>query len=190
MSDARPRPSGFTLIELMITVGIIGVLCAIAIPSFLRFQLKSKVTEATVNLRALTKAETGYFAENSVYASVSAPLPARVPDNMKQPWPVGSDFDRIGWAPEGAVLFQYMVSADDGGGSGSRFTAEARGDVDGDGGFSYFAYVRPIRGQASGLDGVIPGTTCRGTGVFTPSGGANVLNVPGPCDRRSSATEF
>ncbi|MBI2370572.1 MAG: prepilin-type N-terminal cleavage/methylation domain-containing protein, partial [Deltaproteobacteria bacterium] len=43
---------GFTLIELMIVVAIIGILAAIAIPNFLRFQAKSKQSEAKTNLAA------------------------------------------------------------------------------------------------------------------------------------------
>ena len=46
------RQSGFSLIDLMITVAIIGVLTAIAVPSFLRYQMRARSTEAATNLKA------------------------------------------------------------------------------------------------------------------------------------------
>ena len=59
---------GFTLIELMIVVAIIGILAAIAIPNFLKYQAKSKQSEAKVNLKGIFTSETSYFAENSAFA--------------------------------------------------------------------------------------------------------------------------
>ena len=63
----RKSNKGFTLIELMIVVAIIGILAAIAIPNFLRFQLKSKSSEGKVNLAAIRTAEESYLAEFGVY---------------------------------------------------------------------------------------------------------------------------
>ncbi len=58
---------GFTLIELMIVVAIIGILAAIAIPNFIRFQARSKQSEAKSNLKALFSAQKSYFQEHDRY---------------------------------------------------------------------------------------------------------------------------
>lgn len=61
---------GFTLIELMIVVAIIGILAAIAIPNFLRYQAKSRQAEARTNLGGIFVAETAYFGETSRYGDL------------------------------------------------------------------------------------------------------------------------
>lgn len=60
---------GFTLIELMIVVAIIGILAAIAIPNFLRYQAKSRQSEAKTNLGGIFVAETSYFGERANYGN-------------------------------------------------------------------------------------------------------------------------
>jgi len=62
---------GFTLIELMIVVAIIGILAAIAIPNFLRYQAKSKQSEAKVNLKGIFTSESSYFGEHNYYGTIT-----------------------------------------------------------------------------------------------------------------------
>jgi type IV pilus assembly protein PilA len=53
----KKAAKGFTLIELMIVVAIIGILAAIAIPNFLRYQLRSKFAELRTNVEAIRKSQ-------------------------------------------------------------------------------------------------------------------------------------
>ena len=63
---------GFTLIELMIVVAIIGILAAIAIPNFLQYQMKSRQSEAKTNLQAIKTSEVAFQAERGCYVGLHA----------------------------------------------------------------------------------------------------------------------
>jgi len=133
MKKFHNRKGGFTLIELMIVVAIIGILAAIAIPNFLRFQLKAKSSEGKTNLAAIRTAEESYYSEFGVYVSALA-APPLAGKNVKVAFSNiqnGADagFDRLGWAPEGFVFFNYMITT---GAGDSRFTATAQADIDAD----------------------------------------------------------
>src|SRR5262245_49806012 len=132
------------MIELMIVVGIIGVLAAIAIPTFLRYQLRTRASETLTHLKGIAATEDAYYAEHGTYVSVPTPVPTSLLGGTQRvPWPGGTRFDVIGWAPEGGVVFQYAVRADDPAGAGAltRFTAETTADLDNDGTQSYFALI-------------------------------------------------
>jgi len=62
------KKKGFTLIELMIVVAIIGILSALAIPNFLKFRSKAMQAEARANLGALHTCQTVYFSDFDTYA--------------------------------------------------------------------------------------------------------------------------
>ena len=134
MKKLHTRRGGFTLIELMIVVAIIGILAAIAIPNFLRFQLKAKSSEGKTNLAAIRTSEESYFAEYGVYVSSnpSPPTAQMAPYNQKTVF-VDADpdlgFDIVGWSPEGRVYFNYSVELN---ADKSQFTAGAGADIDND----------------------------------------------------------
>jgi type II secretory pathway pseudopilin PulG len=131
---------------MMITVAIIGILAAIAIPAFQNYQSRSKRSEAYANLASIAKMEQSYFAEYDSYVDVAAPQPGtasgRVPGPTKMPWVPGASlpnmFGTLGWEPEGNVYFDYDVDT-----GADCFTAVAYGDADGDGLLSVLQYVQP-----------------------------------------------
>jgi type IV pilus assembly protein PilA len=62
---------GFTLIELLVVVIILGILTAIAIPSYLSFKGRAENGAAKANLRSLIPSVESYYADNGTYASMS-----------------------------------------------------------------------------------------------------------------------
>ena len=62
---------GFTLIELMIVVAIIGILASIAIPKYLQWQARGRQAEAKSNLSGIYTAEIAFFGENNRYSGLT-----------------------------------------------------------------------------------------------------------------------
>jgi len=69
MLQNNKKEQGFTLIELMIVVAIIGILAAIAIPQFSAYRAKAFNAAAESDLRNVMTAEEAYFASNQTYTT-------------------------------------------------------------------------------------------------------------------------
>src|SRR5262245_16985830 len=145
MSRTSQRGAGFTLIELTITVAIIGILASTAIGLFRIQQLRAKRTEAMTNLEAVGRLERGFYGENGVYPS-AIPVPLAGTPGVKTNWDAASSaaFGAVGFETEGAVYFVYDVNSPTGlcAGcpSGGCFTASAYGDSDLDGAIAVVGY--------------------------------------------------
>jgi type IV pilus assembly protein PilE len=73
------RQSGFTLIEVMVTVAIIGILAAVAYPSYSDHVVRGELTQATNGLSAMRANMERYYQDNRTYAAVTGTNAATPP---------------------------------------------------------------------------------------------------------------
>ncbi len=104
---------GFTLIELMIVVAIIGILAAIAIPNFRNYSLRAKRSELPINLKAIKTASVAYQAEYDAFLTLGAsPVASDAVDNTKNQWADnGGNYANIGWQPTGPLFGSYYTTS-------------------------------------------------------------------------------
>lgn len=114
------RTAGFTLVELMIAVAIVGILAAIVIPSYADYVRRGKIAEATSQLASMAVKLEQYFQDNRTYvgactAGTTAPLPTGLQYfTVTCPTLTNATFvvQAVGVAATGMGGFTYTIAPD------------------------------------------------------------------------------
>ncbi|NJD55538.1 MAG: prepilin-type N-terminal cleavage/methylation domain-containing protein [Nitrospirae bacterium] len=127
---------GITLIELLITVAIVGLLAMIAIPGYLGQQKRAARTEAYTNLENLRLLEEQFYAENGRYTVSLGTCAKDNPGNITQIQQGGAALDPAndlpGFRPGPNTMYSYCIEQDetmDGTGLSGCFAARAFGNT-------------------------------------------------------------
>ena len=79
----KKNMSGFSLVELMVVVAIIGILATLALPRLKVFQAKARQAEARTNLKQIFTLEEAYAGDNDEYVNLS-PIPSSLEDDKPE----------------------------------------------------------------------------------------------------------
>lgn len=178
----RLRHEGFTLVEILIAVTILGILAAVAIPSFIKHVRRGKTSEALMSLARIYDGAVAYYeAEHSDrngrvlrkefprHSGCNPPagmdccirVPEEVPRGKpvrttEQEWGRSLCWRALNFSISDPQYYQYQYRKQ-GFEKDSNFTARARGDLNGDGIYSTFELVGSVDAQ---------GNPTKGSGIY------------------------
>jgi prepilin-type N-terminal cleavage/methylation domain-containing protein len=165
---ARAAQRGFTLIELMLVVVIIGILSSFAIPYFTRFNARARAAEANIVFNKLNTYFINLFENNGTFgvstAGTANPNPALVPIGSSAVW----DSTIAGWtqvpfAFDGGLKMRYTYATTD----GSSITITAEGQFPG--------FGKPVTGNQFGGNYLVTETL---TGNSNGAVNISVVDLP------------
>ncbi len=119
MTTLQRKQHGFTIVELLIVIVVIGILAALVITTFTGIQQKARNTERTTDIKALHGQVEAYYAQNGKYPTLAnlndstwrgTNMKGLDPEALKDP--KGADQTLAGTAA--ANVYSYAVTASDG----------------------------------------------------------------------------
>ncbi|MCC7542429.1 MAG: prepilin-type N-terminal cleavage/methylation domain-containing protein [Deltaproteobacteria bacterium] len=167
------RSQGFTLIELMIVVAIVGILAAIAIPSFRAYVYRSKTSQGVATLGEIRQRQEAYRAEFGQYCNVNSQYPTAAlalgnadRNAIAFDTPAPDNWRMLGFTGRGYTYFRFHTAAaapgaDPPGYAGLglngindfTFGAQARANLDGDGAAFFLEILSPREAVYANVSG-------------------------------------